>query len=278
MASASDVYRQRTGGRAFGRPVNGVESPYVLTGLGTCAACGGSMAVLKRAHGSFGNRRQVPFYGCMTRHLRGDAICRNALEVPLVNAELAVLDAVKRDVLNIAVLETSLQKALATLEAPPDHETQAHGLREELARIEGEVGRLAAAIAAGGDLPSVLALLQDRERRRVNLRAELVAIERQAVGRRGARDVEQALTMMRDALTDWKGLLHAQPTAARQALRALLAGRLIFAAEERDGERFYTFTGQGTITPLIAGVTGVQRVWWPQRDSNPCFSLERAVS
>ncbi len=100
IQAASEVYRQRTGGRAFGRPANGVESPYLLTGVGTCAVCGGSMAVMKRAHGPRGARRQVPFYGCMTRHLRGDAICRNALEVRLADAEDAVLVAVEHDVLN----------------------------------------------------------------------------------------------------------------------------------------------------------------------------------
>ena len=86
MQASAEIYRQRTGGRAFGRPANGVDSPYILTGLGTCARCGGSMAVLKRAHGPRGNRRQVPFYGCMTRHLRGDAICGNGLEVRLADA------------------------------------------------------------------------------------------------------------------------------------------------------------------------------------------------
>src|SRR5262249_29871697 len=105
MQAAAEVYRHRTGGRAFGRPPDGVESPYILTGLGTCAVCGGSMAVLKRAHGPRGDRRQVPFYGCMTRHLRGDAICRNALEVRLDEADEAVLAAVEHDVLNVAVLE-----------------------------------------------------------------------------------------------------------------------------------------------------------------------------
>jgi site-specific DNA recombinase len=93
MEAASEVYRQRTGGRAFGRLANGVASPYLLTGVGACAGCGGSMAVLKRAHGSRGHRLQVPFYGCMTRHLRGDAICGNALEVPLEAADEAVLTA-----------------------------------------------------------------------------------------------------------------------------------------------------------------------------------------
>ncbi|HUE87922.1 MAG TPA: hypothetical protein VMO26_17755 [Vicinamibacterales bacterium] len=139
----------------------------------------------------------------------------------------------------------------------------------------------------------------ERERRRAHLRAELVAVERQAVSRRGAADAEQALAVMRDALTDSQGMLHAETGAARRALRALLAGRLIFTPEDRDGERVYTFSGQGTITPVIAGVTGgVQRVWWPQRDLvarrvscdavrrtshasltrfDPCFSRDHAL-
>ena len=50
---------------------------------------------------------------------------------------------------------------------------------------------------------------------------------------------------------------------------ALLAVGLCFVPEERSGEPRDTFTGSGTISAVV---------WWPQRDSNPCFSLERAVS
>jgi hypothetical protein len=59
---------------------------------------------------------------------------------------------------------------------------------------------------------------------------------------------------MRTALTDWQGMLRQETGPARRALRALLAGRLIFTPQERDGERFYTFEGPGTIAPVIAGV------------------------
>jgi hypothetical protein len=72
-------------------------------------------------------------------------------------------------------------------------------------------------------------------------------------------------------------MLRQETAAARHALRALLVGRLVFKLEDRAGGRFYTFSGEGTITPVIAG-TALQHVWWPQRDSNPCFSLERAGS
>jgi recombinase-like zinc beta ribbon protein len=110
------VYRDRTGGRAFGRPANSIESPYLLTGFGTCAICGGSMAVLSRAHGPVGYRHRVPFYGCMTRKLRGRSVCPNVLEVPLVAADESVLTAVERDVLRI---ESSRDGALQGHEGSP---------------------------------------------------------------------------------------------------------------------------------------------------------------
>ena len=71
---------------------------------------------------------------------------------------------------------------------------------------------------------------------------------------------------MREALTDWQGMLHQETGPARRALQALLEGRLVFTPEECDGERFYTFERPGTISPIIAGIARVQRVWWPQRD------------
>jgi site-specific DNA recombinase len=255
MAAAAAVYRERTGGQAFGRPANGVESKYLLTGFGVCAGCGGSMATLKRAHGPRGHRRRVPFYGCMTRHLRGDAVCANALEVRLDDAEAAVLAAVERDVLNVAVLETSLHKAVAALQASASRngaEAHAAALRDELAGLDAEVARLAEAIARGGDLPALVALLQERERRRASLRAELAALERQTSMRRDVGTVARTLDIMRTALTDWQGMLRQEPPEARRALRALLAGRLVFT----PATGFYTFEGPGTITPVLAGVVG----------------------
>ena len=47
---------------------------------------------------------------------------------------------------------------------------------------------------------------------------------------------------------------------APQALRALLADRLIFTPEEQDEEPFYTFPGEGTITLVMAGTASLQHV------------------
>ena len=88
-------------------------------------------------------------------------------------------------------------------------ESRGDGLRAELARLDGEVVRLAGAIAAGGELSGLLAALQERERRRERVRAELKAIER--VSDQAAFDMPRALKQLRGALTDWQGMLRAEP-------------------------------------------------------------------
>jgi hypothetical protein len=65
---------------------------------------------------------------------------------------------------------------------------------------------------------------------------------------------------LRGQLADWQGILRQEPPEARRALRALLAGRLVFTPRERDGELYYEFEGPGTISRIIKGLalpTGV---------------------
>jgi Recombinase zinc beta ribbon domain len=229
------LYFARAGerGRAGGRPPSGSASRYLLSGLGTCACCQGSMFVHAR-----GDR--PPRWGCMTRHLRGQAVCANALEVRLDDTDAAVLEAVECQLLKVAVLETALYKALAAFEAPQDD--AGTGLRDELARLDDEVAQLADAIARGGALESLLGMLQDREQRRAHLRVALAEHERQQAAQRQPVD---ALALMRAALTDWQGLLRQETGPARTALQALLRGRLAFT----PGPEGYTFQAWGRWRP-----------------------------
>jgi len=50
-------------------------------------------------------------------------------------------------------------------------------------------------------------------------------------------------------------MLRQETGPARQALKSLPAGRLIFTPRERDGERYYEFEGPGTVSRIIAGLT-----------------------
>ena len=139
----------------------------------------------------------------------------------------AVLAAVERDVLTVPVLETALAKAMTTLQAPPPGRSD-RGAASGAGRLEAELARLAQAIATGGEIPGLVAAMQERERRCAHLRGELATVERQAAVTRRGVDVDGALATMRAALTDWRTMLRQAPSAARQALTSLLAGRLVF--------------------------------------------------
>jgi site-specific DNA recombinase len=254
LAGTRAAYLRVRNGAAGGRPVNGAAGRYLLTGLGQCGACGAGMFV--HTHGPRGGG--VPTYGCMAYHTRGRTVCANNLEVPLEATDHAVLKAVEHDVLSVAVLETALFKAMEALQPQANvADSREQGLREELARLEAETGRLAAAIAAGGDLPALLSLLQEREGRRARIRAELTGVEREreraAAGRHGF-DVGRVLDALRDQLTDWQGLLRQETGPARQALSALLAGRLIFTPKGEGHGRYYEFAGPGSLGKVVAGL------------------------
>ena len=55
---------------------------------------------------------------------------------------------------------------------------------------------------------------------------------------------------------------------ARQILRRLLVGRLVFTPREDEAGRYYEFAGKGSISEVLSGVV-LPKGWWPQRDSNP---------
>jgi len=57
----------------------------------------------------------------------------------------------------------------------------------------------------------------------------------------------------------------------------LLVGRLIFTPKEDTNGRYYEFPGKGSISELLTGVV-LPKGWWPQRDSNPCFSYDHVFA
>jgi hypothetical protein len=76
--------------------------------------------------------------------------------------ESATLAAIEADVLRPSVVERAVQLALDALGADrPDDRGSA--LRRELTRTEAELGRLAAAVAEGGSLATLVGAMQARE-------------------------------------------------------------------------------------------------------------------
>src|SRR5262249_43250844 len=146
LRRARRVYLEGTGGAAWGRPTSGIDSKYLLTGLGVCGRCDGSIHVRSRSHGQ--HRRFS--YGCMTNHLRGARICTNTMTMPLDLADSAVLAAVRNDVLRPDIVDLAVR--IATERLQPDLPSAAREhlrLQTALREIARELERLTAAIVAG---------------------------------------------------------------------------------------------------------------------------------
>ena len=180
----------------------------------------------------------------MAYHTRGRVVCKNGLEVPLEATERAVLAAVEHDLLRIEILETSLAKALDLLRPAPDvAEGRSGALREDLARLDLEVSRLASAIAAGGDLSALLAALQNASSAARGYAPNSPPWAASLIVARLTYIVCSAISAAK--LTDWQGLLRQEAPQARQALSALRAGRLVFTPRGDERERYYEFAGPG---------------------------------
>lgn len=106
-------YLRATDGKLWGKPANGIESKYLLTGMATCGTCGGGMLVYSRSHG----RQRAFFYGCPRARVE---LCRNDLEVQMDTADAAALEIIGDDVLSPDVIALALDKLMAMCEAPAE--------------------------------------------------------------------------------------------------------------------------------------------------------------
>lgn len=266
LAGAREDYIRRTGGRAWGRPVNGTESRYLLTGLAQCGSCGGGLFVNSRKHGA--TRGFV--YGCSSYHLRGRQVCENRLLLPLPLVESEVLTAFREDLLDPLVIERALSKLHDRLrESPQSTGKRQAAIDVDLRRVDAELSRLTAALAGGAELTSVVGAIREREARRQVLASELATLRQDEAG--VLTDLKGIMPEVRRRLTDWQGLLGQETTKARKMLRALLEGRIVFTpnVEERSclfqasGNYEELFRGLITLPKAMASPTGFEPVFWP---------------
>jgi hypothetical protein len=240
MDTARALYLGGTNGRAFGRPVLGSPSPYLLTNLALCACCGGSLQARSRSHGA----ERVRFYGCAGYHDRGRSVCTNRHDVPMVDADAIVLEALLDDVITPDVVHDAIGVAVQLLHA--DVDDTGGQAAEEVATLESECARMRAAIAAAGELAELLEGLRKRERRLKALRArpQSIALPRAATIGETAR-----LRRELEALaTDWRQVLASDPEHARPIVSQLLVGRVRFRPLERGR---WEMTGEGTLAGLL---------------------------
>jgi hypothetical protein len=130
----------------MGAPPAGGTTKYLLSGLSRCGVCGGGFVVRSRAHGRTRSYR----YGCYCNHTRGRHVCVNGKEVLKDIAERAVLNVLRDEVLQPAVVTMALDVALDALTEPIQEAERRGALTAQLATLDRELTNLAAIAAAGG--------------------------------------------------------------------------------------------------------------------------------
>ena len=247
LQQTRESYLHTTKGRLWGRPDSGLESKYLLTGLGQCGCCGGSLYVRSSKSG----RRRLFSYACQNYQLRGRRACTNSMLIPMDGLNSEVLQTLQLEVLQPSVILEAVRKAVDRLR-PSDAEriAQREALTLELATVEAELARYTAAIATAGPLPTLLTAIQERERRRSALQRDLATLD--GLDRMSQLDEGRLVQDLEENLRKhWQDLSVKQLSITRQLLRKLLPGRVRIVPQ---GINQYIFSGKAAFGRLLAGV------------------------
>lgn len=251
------LYLRANDGRLHGRPTNGHESPYLLTGFTACRECQGSLFIRSRSHG----KGRAFHYACTTHYQRGPEACSEPMLLPMELLDRAILATLEQDVLQPSILAQAVGKAVAQLQTHDDDpDTRREALQKELGHVEAELARLATAIAAGGSMSTLLSAVHDREERRSRLLAELAGLDGIPFTHVDAATMEQEL---RSYLVDWPALAQWHPAQTRQMLRKLLPSRIRVWREVSGTEKRYHFEGQAAVGRFFGGLVKVKSIGVP---------------
>ena len=269
IAAARADYARDTHGRRGGRPRRDIESKYLLPGFARCALCQGGLHVRSRSHGS----TRAFFYACTSHYTRGPEICPHVELWPMdaINAEL--LAAIAGDVLQPALAEEVVERARRHFEAAA-RDDRREQLQRDLVRVEREQARLADAIASiGGNIPVLAARLREAENRRLELATTL-----ENLGRTARPDWRAVDRRLRAHLGEWRRRFEAGNVAnARQALRELLVGPVLFTPIVEGGRRGIRFEGQVDEGVLFGGEVVVTTVASPMGRTTSPLRVDRVL-
>jgi site-specific DNA recombinase len=272
LACVRQAYLRGTQGQVWGRPPNGAESKYLLTGMATCGACGATLHVRSRSHG----RQRAFFYGCTAHHHRGPSVCRNDVELPMVETDEALLTTVEAQLLHPEVVQQAIREAVAHLSAAAaTAPARAEALREELASVMAKLDRLTQAVVLGGDLPTLVAEMKALESRRAYLEAEVQSLEQ--VGGLSAIDLHTLQPELLMRLEDWRALFRRHVLEARQMLARVLSGRVVFTPRATGAEWEVEYAAECSLGKLVNGVLGPKAVVAPT-GFEPVFAVRHALS
>jgi hypothetical protein len=162
--------------------------------------------------------------------------------------DVAVLDALKDQLLAPAIIEEAVTRALVELTAPRGNESSS--VEQRLDKLKAEAAKLAEAVAVGGNIPALLDALKAKEAERERLEERLAALQTPA----DPADIEGIRESLLRAAREWHRTLTRHPEQARTMVQTLLDGRLLMRPKQDEDGVYYEFSGVGTLLPIGSGV------------------------
>ena len=302
-AASNSLAFTSAGRRASRAPAGDLTSPYLLTGLVTCTACGGPLMALTRPHGSVGARRRVSMYGCGYHVKRGRFVCKNDVVIRQEKLDAAFLDALA-SVIDDELLARAVTKAVELRRARGAAATDERAsLVRERDRTAASIRHLVDAVKRGRATDTLLAELGDQETALKTLESRIAAIDPRPVVSLDAKVMRARLETI---AADFRATLKTGGTSARRLLQRVLNGRRVpcepFREAGRKGYRFredeipldgvmFTDIGgpNGIRTrvsalrgpcpgPLDDGADRAAKNWLGEEDSNPRYQGQNLAS
>ena len=226
LAAVRKTYLRDTGGQLWGRPGTGVESRYLLSGLGECGCCGHNITMIGGRSGNGTHRTPLYYYGCMIARDRGPTVCSNGHKARMLEADALVLDTIRARVLTPANIDRTIDTALRLLAERQRAEVDTpRRLQAELQKDRRKLANFMHAIGEGAAPSTVMAEIRALEAAIAAKEHELATL---TLAQPDELAVARAKRAFRARLGQFDELLRGDVPVARQALRKLLAGRIAF--------------------------------------------------
>src|SRR5579883_828943 len=253
-----------------------VSGPTLLTGICFCAACGGAMTLRTGKSGRY------RYYTCSTKARQGETGCQGRT-LRMEKLDALVVNHLEERLLQPERLGEILSLVLDRREERARRQTtHIADLRKRASDVDAKLKRLYAAIESGvADLADPA--LKDRIAELKAIRDQAQADAERAAGaldRTGPAITPQALkTFAREA----RKRLRAENGGYRRDYLRALAQRVEVDAQElrimgAKSELLRTLVAASGAKTAGFGVPSSVPKWRPQRDSNPCYRRERAMS
>jgi site-specific DNA recombinase len=250
---AGAAYVRKAGGKLQGRPMFTTDGKYLLSGLGVCGECGGSIV----AHRVMVKGKPLAYYCCSRHRYRGEAVCGNDLRQPVELANVAMVNDWARVLTPErveAVIREAVEKLRADLRERPD---QIDNLKAEKARLQKEIQNLVAAVARG-DMPEALVKAMREKEDRVKI------LDGQVSKLEGVNGFEPDYAKLRPqverALDSYRLHMVRNQASGRQVVKKFLAGKVVFEPVENGRGRYYRLSGRWTFDPVLFDLQALPRL------------------